>query len=62
MLRVGSSCNTVDRRSREGSPLIWLAIIVAVLALLSLAVAAAMNRDLDRLLPNNEPFVPYYTT
>jgi len=62
MSRVGSGRRTADRRSWERSPLVWFAIVVAVMALLSLAVAAAVSVGVYRLLPNNEPFIPYYTT
>jgi hypothetical protein len=62
MHRVGPGCRTADRRSWERSPLAWFAIIVAVMALLSLAIAAAVSVGVNRLLPNNEPFIPYYTT
>jgi hypothetical protein len=61
MLRVGSDYSTVGKPSREESPFIWWAIMVIVF--LSLLVAAAMSWGLvDRLSPNNEPFVPYYVT
>lgn len=63
MHRVGQDCRAATTRSAEESPLAWLAIMVAVTVLLSFAVAAAVNfGGLDRLLPNSEPFIPYYTT
>jgi hypothetical protein len=36
--------------------------MVAVMAFLSLAVAAAVSFDVGHLLPNNEPFIPSYAT
>jgi hypothetical protein len=62
MRRVEPGCRTADKRSWEESPLVWLAIMVAVMAFLSLAVAGAVGFGVNRLLPNNEPFIPYYTT
>jgi hypothetical protein len=61
MRRVEPGCRTADKRSWEESPLVWLAIMVAVMAFLSLAVAGAVGFGVNRLLPNNEPFIPYYT-
>ena len=62
MRRVEPGCRTADKRSWEESPLVWLAILVAVMAFLSLAVAAVVSFGVNCLPPNIEPFIPYYTT
>jgi hypothetical protein len=62
MDRGGPYSRSTDKRSWEESPRAWLAIMVAVMAFLSLAVAAAVSFDVGHLLPNNEPFIPSYAT
>jgi hypothetical protein len=62
MLRVDQKRHAVDGRVGEMPPLLLLAIPVAMVALLVLAFAAAYSGGLDRLLPENELFVPYFTT
>jgi hypothetical protein len=53
---------TVDARTEGAHPLLWFGIMVAAAVLLLLAVVATSSSGLDRLLPNGEPFVPYFTT
>jgi hypothetical protein len=53
---------TAEARAGGASPLLWFGIVVAAAVLLSLAVVAVNSGGLDRLLPNDELFVPYFTT
>jgi hypothetical protein len=62
MWQLGQDGRTADARSGGASPLLWFAIMVAAAALLLLAVAAVRSAGFDRLLPNGEPFIPYFTT
>jgi hypothetical protein len=55
------SCRAAGPRAPR-SPVVWFAMAVAAALLLSLAVAAAMSDGLDRLLPKDQLFVPYFTT
>jgi hypothetical protein len=62
MLRVDQNYRAADGRADEVPPLLSLVIAVAMAALLSLALVDATFGGLDRLLPENELFVPYFTT
>jgi hypothetical protein len=62
MVQIRESCRAAGPRDPRSSPVIWLAIAVAAALLLSLVVAAAKSGGLDRLLPKDQPFVPYFTT
>jgi hypothetical protein len=62
MARTGQVCRA-GNPSAETSPFIWFAAIAVAAALLSsLAIAAANSGGLDRLLPRDQLFVPYFTT
>ena len=62
MARTGQVC-CADNSSGETSPSIrFAAIAVAATLLASLAIAAANSGGLDRLLPRDQLFVPYFTT
>jgi hypothetical protein len=62
MRQVGPDCRTADKRWWQESPFVWFAIVAAVTALLLLAVATAVSFGVYHLPPNNEPFIPYFTT
>ena len=62
MARTGQVCRA-GNPSGETSPFIWFAAIAVAAALLSsLAIAAANSGGLDRQLPRDQLFVPYFTT
>jgi hypothetical protein len=63
MVQNKESCRAADRDAPRSSPLVWFAMAAVAAAMLaSLAVAAAKSGGLDRLLPKDQPFVPYFTT
>jgi hypothetical protein len=62
MAPTGQVCRAVNSADRT-SPFIRFAAIAVAAALLSLlAIAAADSGGLDRLLPRDQLFVPYFTT
>jgi hypothetical protein len=62
MIPITESYRAARQHAPRFSPAIWLAMAVAAALLLSLAVVAAKSGGLDRLLPKDQLFVPYYTT
>lgn len=42
--------------------LLWLGLALMAALLACIATAAAQSGDLDRLLPKDQPFAPYFTT
>jgi len=62
MVQIRESCQAASPRAPRSSPVAWFAMAVAAALLISLAVAAAKSGGLDRLLPRDQPFVPYFTT
>jgi hypothetical protein len=62
MVQIRESCRAAGPRAPRSSPLAWFAMAVAAALLVSLAIAAAKSGGLDRLLPKDQPFVPYFTT
>jgi hypothetical protein len=62
MVQTRESCRAAGLRAPRSSPVVWFAMAVAAALLLSLAVAAAKSGGLDRLLPKDPLFVPYFTT
>ena len=62
MVQMRESCPEAGPRTPRSSPVVWFAMAVAAALLLSLAVAAAKSGGLDRLLPKDQLFVPYFTT
>jgi hypothetical protein len=62
MVQMRESCLAAGPRTPRSSPVVWFAMAVAAALLLSLAVAAATSGGLDRLLPKDQLFVPYFTT
>ena len=62
MVQIRESCRTAGPRAPRSSPVVWFAMAVAAALLFSLAVAAAKSDGLDRLLPKDQLFVPYFTT
>jgi hypothetical protein len=62
MVQMRESCRAAGPRAPRSSPVVWIAMAVAAALLLSLAVAAAMSDGLDRLLPKDQLFVPYFMT
>jgi len=62
MVRMRESCPATGPRTPRSSTLVWFAMAVAAALLLLLAVAAAKSGGLDRLLPKDQLFVPYFTT
>ena len=62
MVQIKENCHAAGPHAPRSSPLVWFAIAVAVALLVSLAIAATKSGGLDRLLPKDRPFAPYYTT
>jgi hypothetical protein len=62
MVQMRESCRAAGPRAPRSSPAVWFAMAVAAALLLLLAVAAGKSGGLDRLLPKDQLFVPYYTT
>jgi hypothetical protein len=62
MVHIRESCRAAGPRVPQSSPVVWFASAVAAALLVSLAVAAARSGGLNRLLPKDQPFVPYFTT
>jgi hypothetical protein len=60
LMRVGRRAAGPD--PLRSSPLVWFALAAAAALLVSLAIAAAQSGGLDRLLPKDQPFAPYFTT
>ncbi len=62
MVQVRERCRAAGPRAPRSSPVVWFATALAAALLVSLAVAARKSGGLDRLLPKDQPFVPYFTT
>jgi hypothetical protein len=62
MVQIRESCRAAGPRAPRSSLVAWFATAVAAASLVSLAVAAPRSGGLDRLLPKDQPFVPYFTT
>jgi hypothetical protein len=62
MVQIRESCRAAGPRAPRSSPVVWFAMAVAAALLLSLALVAAKSDGLDRLLPKDQLFVPYFTT
>ena len=62
MVQMRESCPAAGRRAPRSAPVVWFAMAVAAALLLSLAVATVKSGGLDRLLPKDQLFVPYFTT
>jgi hypothetical protein len=62
MVQIRQGCRAADPRATESSPFVWFAIAIAAALLFSLAISAAHSGGLDRLLPADQLFVPYFTT
>jgi hypothetical protein len=62
MVQIRESCRPAGPHAPRSSPGVWFATAVAATLLVSLAVAAARSGGLDRLLPKDQLFVPYFTT
>jgi hypothetical protein len=60
MVQIIESCRAAGPRAPRS--VVWLAMAVAATLLPWLAVAAAKSGGLDRLLPKDQLFVPYFTT
>ncbi len=62
MVEIRKSCRAAGPRAPRSSPAFWIATTVTAALLVSLAVAAAGSGGLDRLLPKDQPFLPYFTS
>ena len=62
MVQIRESCRAASPHAPRSFPLLWLALAVAAALLAWLAIAAVNSGGLDRLLPKDQPFVPYFTT
>jgi hypothetical protein len=62
MVQIIESCRAAGPSAPRSSPVVWFALAAAAALLLSLVVAAAKSGGLDRLLPKDQLFVPYFTT
>jgi hypothetical protein len=62
MVQIGENRRAVGRRATQTSALVWFALAIAAALLLWLVVAAASSGGWDRLLPKDQPFVPYFAT
>jgi hypothetical protein len=62
MAQVRQGFRTARPRAGESSPFAWLAIVAGAALILTLVIAAANSGGLDRLLPKDRLFEPYFTT
>jgi hypothetical protein len=62
MVQIRESCRAAAPRAARSSLVVWFVVAIAMDLLLSLAVGAAKSGGLDRLLPKDQLFVPYFTT
>lgn len=62
MSPITESCRAAGPHAPRSSAVMWFAIAAAAALLLALAVVAAGSGGLDRLLPKDQLFVPYFTT
>jgi hypothetical protein len=62
MIQITGGCRAAGPRVPRSFPLLWLALAVAAALLAWVAVAAVNSGGLDRLLPKDQPFAPYFTT
>ncbi len=62
MVQITGGCRAAGPRALRSFPLPWLALAVAAALLAWLAIAAVNSGGLDRLLPKDQPFAPYFTT
>jgi hypothetical protein len=62
MVQIKQGCPAGSRDSVESSPLARVAAAIAAALLFLLAFAAAHSGGPERLLPNDQPFVPHSTT
>lgn len=61
MVQTRQGCRAAGP-ARETLPFTWFAIAVSAALLISLGIAAANSGGLDRLLPRDQLFLPYFTT
>ena len=54
--------NKAEARAGRVPSLLWFLIIAATAVVLLFLISAVNFRGLDRLLPEGEPFQPYFTT
>jgi hypothetical protein len=62
MVQIRESRQAAGPRVPRSYAVAWLAMAVAAVMFGSLALAAAKSGGLDRLLPKDQLFVPYFTT
>jgi hypothetical protein len=62
MVQIRERCQAAGPHAPRSFPVAWFAMAVAAAVFVSLALAAAKSGGLDRLLPKDQPFVPYFTT
>ncbi len=62
MVQIRESGPAAGLRAPRFSPLLRLALAVAAALLAWLAIAPVKSGGLGRLLPKDQPFVPYFTT
>jgi hypothetical protein len=62
MVQFRDRGRAADPRAPLTSLVVWFVMAALGVFLVTLAVAAAESGGLDRLLPNDQPFVPYFTT
>lgn len=62
MVQIRESRQASGPRAPRSYAVVWLAMAVAAAVFVSFALAAENSGGLDRLLPKDRPFVPYFTT
>jgi hypothetical protein len=62
MGQIRERCQAAGPLAHRSSPVAWFAMAVTAAVLVWLALAAVKSGGLDRLLPKDQPFVPYFTT
>ncbi|WP_245472300.1 hypothetical protein [Rhizobium jaguaris] len=62
MVQMRGPRRATGLRASRSFPLLWLALAVAAALLAWLAISAVKSGGLDRLLPKDQPFAPYFTT
>ena len=62
MVQIRASCRDDAQRAPRPLALLWLGLVLTATLLACIAIAAVKLGGLGRLLPNDQPFAPYFTT
>jgi hypothetical protein len=61
MVQIRASCRDDGQGAPRSLALLWLGLVLTA-ALLACTATAVKSGGLDRLLPKNQAFAPYFTT